>query len=430
MGRFPAVKHLNPTNSWKNTYLRCKTCVCTPPFRFHRHLTQSQIVQENNIMTIYRQKRKSFHIDSDGFNNDSIKAAAELSSLERDQNTHDSLTTPRKERMFLSTLIRNRFNRNVDRDPLSEVGKDREKPQFLSCRSSPRVSQFSPTTPRKERMILSTLVRNRFNRNADRYPLSEVLKDREKPQLLSCRSVSLGNSSGRTGLHESHRISFPSVASAPIVSALSDQPFQDLYIKSSPDGIVLVDSTREESAIAAVIKSRDNKFTIYSCLPNNFGQAQVNLVHYKEVYRKLHTHATVERVGKVLEVVLEGNCEPTYTIHKVQNETNRDFYTKHVIKKHGELVASSRHGPERSYTLESVAGADVVMMILLSAIGDDVSGQHEESSLRRRTIIPKNLIRWSLLMAPIRLMMIILSAITDKVSRKQKKSGGWRRFSS
>ena len=56
------------------------------------------------------------------------------------------------------------------------------------------------------------------------------------------------------------------------------------------------------------------------------------------------------------------------------------YYIKHVIKKHDELVASSRYGPERSYTLESVAGADPVMMILLSAIADEVSGQQEKSS--------------------------------------------------
>lgn len=226
-------------------------------------------------------------------------------------------------------------------------------------------------------MFLPTLNHNTFSRKAHRSSLSEViLKDQEKLRHLSGRTVSLGHSAHCANLRISRNL-FSSRPSMPIVSALSGHSFQDLYIKCSVDGIVLTDRTTEGSAIAAVIKSRDNKFTIYSHRPNYCGQERVNLFHNRKLYPKLHTHATVERVGKVLEVVLAGDCKPTYTIHRVQNKANRDYYIKHIIKKHDELVASSRYGPERSYT---VAGADPVMMILLSAIADEVSGQQEKSS--------------------------------------------------
>lgn len=232
-------------------------------------------------------------------------------------------------------------------------------------------------------MILSTLNQNLFNRTADLDPPVQVLKDLEKSKRISGRSVSLGHSAHRACLRIKTNL-FSSTSNTSIVSALSGQAFQDFQVESSVGGIVLKDSSRVKrvTPLAAVIQSRD-KFTIYSSRPNYWGQERVNLIHNQKVYPKVHTHATVERVGKVVQVVLEGNSEPTYTIHKVQNETNRDFFIKYIIKKHDKLEASSRYGSEGSYTLEFNAGADPIMMILLAAIADRVSGQQKSSGRRR-----------------------------------------------
>jgi len=227
-------------------------------------------------------------------------------------------------------------------------------------------------------MFLPTLNHNTFSRKSHTSSLSGfLLKDQEKLRHFSSgRTVSLGHSAHWASLRISRNL-ISSRPSMPIVSALSGRSFQDLYIKSSVDGIVLTDRTTEGSAIAAVIKSRYNKFTIYSHRPNYCGQERVNRFHNRKSYPKLHTHATVERVGKRSLRLFWQAIVNQHTLSIVQNKASRDYYIKHIIKKHDELVASSRYGPERSYI---VAGADPVMMILLSAITDEVSGQQEKNS--------------------------------------------------
>jgi hypothetical protein len=80
----------------------------------------------------------------------------------------------------------------------------------------------------------------------------------------------------------------------------------------------------------------------------------------------------VERVGNVLQVVLASNDEPTYTIHNIQNIANQTFYIKHVIKEHGEPVASMWYGPGNLYLIQTSASVDPITMILLAAIADQV----------------------------------------------------------
>jgi hypothetical protein len=82
--------------------------------------------------------------------------------------------------------------------------------------------------------------------------------------------------------------------------------------------------------------------------------------------------AHVTQNGKVLNVTLEGESDPAYTIHKVVQHPSQQFPTKHIIKHHGKAVASTRYGKGNSYLLTVNAGADSCFLTCLAAIADEI----------------------------------------------------------
>ncbi len=229
--------------------------------------------------------------------------------------------------------------------------------------------------PYQYNMSLSSLNLNLFNRKVDFAP-EESLNEEDSSKQISTslyrRSIVLGESPSRPQacLGVAKNLFSNSDDAIPIVTALSGETFRDLQVRKILDGIVLEDSVIG-TPVAAVTQSFNHKFTIYSSRPSYSTQPSVNIVHT----RPLFVHSTVERVGNVLQVVLACNDEPTYTIHNVQNVANRTFYNKHVIKEHGEPVASTRYGPGNSYLLQTSAGVDPITMILLAAIADQLDNR-------------------------------------------------------
>jgi hypothetical protein len=83
--------------------------------------------------------------------------------------------------------------------------------------------------------------------------------------------------------------------------------------------------------------------------------------------------AQVTRDGKVLNVLMEGEADPTYTIHKVVHYSTKKFPTKHYIKRQGKVVASTRVAAQgNSYILTVNAGQDSCFMTCLSVIADEI----------------------------------------------------------
>ena len=80
------------------------------------------------------------------------------------------------------------------------------------------------------------------------------------------------------------------------------------------------------------------------------------------------------------DIILEGQTEPTYTIHKLLPvhtyvPQRRHFPAKHTVMKDGEEVALMRYSEgegAQSFVLVVNPGVDATLMILLAIIADEV----------------------------------------------------------
>ena len=119
--------------------------------------------------------------------------------------------------------------------------------------------------------------------------------------------------------------------------------------------------------VAAVVQSKD-EFKIYSTRPMYSDQTPSKVFD-----QELFAHATVKQVGKLLQVVLEGNEQPSYTIHNIQDlNIRREYGAKHVVKdENKKRVAWTRYGVGHSCLLTTTAD-DPILMILLAAIATQV----------------------------------------------------------
>lgn len=138
--------------------------------------------------------------------------------------------------------------------------------------------------------------------------------------------------------------------------------------------VVLEDSATK--ALVAVVErnyaTAGNIFKIYSPHPVYHNQKPSDVFKYGQ---QVYDYAQVKKCGRVLTVVMVGESDPTYTIHKVVQHPSWIFPTKHVIKKNGEAIATTRYvvvGEANSYTLSVEAGADPCLTICLAAIADEV----------------------------------------------------------
>lgn len=138
----------------------------------------------------------------------------------------------------------------------------------------------------------------------------------------------------------------------PIIAAMSGTTYLQANSNGS-DTVVLSDNAGKQ---VAIMERVDGEFNIYSFE----GPEPVPL-------------AKVTQVGKVLHVILEGESEPTFTIHEVVPHPSRKFPTKHIIKTLGKPTASTRYGKGNSYMLAVNAGADCCLMTCLAAIADEIS---------------------------------------------------------
>jgi hypothetical protein len=79
--------------------------------------------------------------------------------------------------------------------------------------------------------------------------------------------------------------------------------------------------------VTAAIQSKD-EFMIHFTRPMYSGQ-----IPSKVFDQELFAHATVKQVGKLLQVVLEGNEQPLYTIHNIQDlNIHHEYGDKHIVK--------------------------------------------------------------------------------------------------
>jgi hypothetical protein len=82
----------------------------------------------------------------------------------------------------------------------------------------------------------------------------------------------------------------------------------------------------------------------------------------------------VKQVGKLLQVVLEGNEQPLYTIHNIQDlNICHEYGDKHVMKDENTL-AWTHYGIGHSCLLTMTA-EDPIVMILFAAIATQVDTQ-------------------------------------------------------
>jgi len=132
-----------------------------------------------------------------------------------------------------------------------------------------------------------------------------------------------------------------------IITALKGSPF--LQAKSNGDDIVVLCDAR--GTPVAVIELRGKTFNIFSA----------------------HEHvplAQVTQSGKILNVVMKGQSDPMFTIHKVVSHPSQRFPTKHIIRKQGTSVGSTRFGQGNSYMLTVNAGSDPCLIACLAIIAD------------------------------------------------------------
>lgn len=139
----------------------------------------------------------------------------------------------------------------------------------------------------------------------------------------------------------------------PIITSLSGTPF--LHAKSiGKDSLVLEDAYSGESV--AILERSGETFQICS---NDFREGPTPI-------------AQVSRDKSVLNVVLQNDSNPTFTIHKIIQHPSRKFQNRYVIKHRGKQVASSHYGQQgRSYMLTVNAGTDPCLMTCLAVIADE-----------------------------------------------------------
>ena len=161
----------------------------------------------------------------------------------------------------------------------------------------------------------------------------------------------------------------------PIIAACSGSPFHNLQIRGrlfESNDVVLEDATTGKMVAVIVRKyaTTGNIFTIYSTHPVYTNQTPAKLYKYDG---RLYHFAEIKPCDKVLNVVMEGESDPTYIIHRIAPHPSRQFPTKHVIKRDDKSVASTRyHGEGNSFILTVDQGVDPSLMICLAIIADEV----------------------------------------------------------
>jgi hypothetical protein len=175
-------------------------------------------------------------------------------------------------------------------------------------------------------MIIPSININLFNSKVD---LAPVVQE----QTLALGAIS--KSRVRLGI-DANLFSHSGDASQ-IITALKGSPF--LQATTSGNDIVVICDAR--GTPVAVIELRGKTFNIFSA----------------------HEHvplAQVTQSGKILIVVMKGQSDPMFTIHKVVSHPSQRFPTKHIIRKQGTLVASTRFGQGIHTCLQSVQEAILV----------------------------------------------------------------------
>ena len=192
-------------------------------------------------------------------------------------------------------------------------------------------------------MIVPSINLNLFNSKVDLAP-APVEEKTEAPALgVPTKS--------RIRLGISETLFSHAGGAIPIITALAGSPF--LQAKSNGSDLVVLGDADGEP-VAVIERAAGNTFTIYT------SHGQVPL-------------AEVTQSGKVLNVIMEGQSDPMYTIHKVSAHPTRTFPTKHIIRKEGKVVASTRYGQGNSYMLSVNAGADPCLMTCLATIADEIN---------------------------------------------------------
>lgn len=163
--------------------------------------------------------------------------------------------------------------------------------------------------------------------------------------------------------------------SVPIVNVFSGAPFHDLQVrgKVSDNDVVLEEAATKTPVAVVRHNTAKDTFMIYSTRPVYTGQMPADVFKYNQ---RLYTFAEVKRRGKVLNVIVEGQSAPTYTIHnhKMVSHPSSQFPMTYVIKKLGEEVAYTRWGEGRSYAVLTVKpGVDPCLMICLAAITEEAN---------------------------------------------------------
>jgi hypothetical protein len=202
-------------------------------------------------------------------------------------------------------------------------------------------SNSKATTPRNQpkanMMIIPSINLNLFNSKVDLAPVVQ-----EQTPALGV----ISKSRVRLGI-DANLFSHSGDASQ-IITALEGSPF--LQAKSNGNDIVVLCDAG--GTPVAVIELRGKTFNIFSA----------------------HEHvplAQVTQSGKILNVVMNGQSDPMFTIHKVvSHHPSQRFPTKHIIRKQGTSVASTRFGQGNSYMLTVNAGSDPCLITCLAIIAD------------------------------------------------------------
>lgn len=231
---------------------------------------------------------------------------------------------------------------------------------LFKSKVNPNVAEERKTTPANENASVEERVENR---------VTPVLGD-----INHDSQVKLGI--------EKHLFSHIGDA-VPILSTTSGETFQGLEIRGDvfQHGDVVLEKADTHTPVAVIERKyavADNTFTIYTTRPVYSGEEPASIFKYNV---KLYHFAEVKHDGKVWDVVLEGETEPTYTIHKLVPAHTYDipqrrfFPTKHTVIKDGNEVAMMKYSEGEggnSFMLVVNAGVDATLMILLSIIADEV----------------------------------------------------------
>jgi hypothetical protein len=110
-------------------------------------------------------------------------------------------------------------------------------------------------------------------------------------------------------------------------------------------------SSREDSVVkapvAAVVQSKTSSRCVL-LIPAIYSDQAPSKVFDQELF----AHATVKQVAKVLQVVLEGNEQPSHTVHNTQDlNACRKHDVKHACRERWEQKASGTDTRRRTITL-------------------------------------------------------------------------------